>query len=339
MSVFSIDRGSAEHLTKFGNAGDIAAALTIARFTDRTGIWSTAGAAAVSRCLGVGRPRAEALLDSLVSKHFIDPASHSAKRPGPKDGPSAARWKLRATSTKRVWLGAGIVDGVGKWRKPLATLAKMGTTEARALLYMTMHDDMGTWGGVAPYPTAFVDYDPASDFEADPCNGMALAAADKASLTTYNAMIKATGTDKDATFSAIANLEKAGFIYQVVTVVSDCDHSEGGAFYHLHTHAKHGHPLKGEESLAGRIANLQPGAFCDADGRFYKRFGYVLPSGINGRVAGIFRLRFREVNPKSTEARGAWAEVLERQRIAGEWIDQFAGKTVTDGKSLQESEL
>ena len=148
------------------SADEICAYLTLARFTDATGVFSTAGVKAIRRALGTGPNHAEASLKklqairphvgtrrrrdweqaSLVQDPEIWSRQYGTAVPVVPSQLHRVRWILsdfsrEISTTPCTWIGNGLVDGFGKFRTPLATLRGIGVDAVRMLLAMYARQD------------------------------------------------------------------------------------------------------------------------------------------------------------------------------------------------------
>lgn len=339
-STFFLSEEMINRLLKY-NALEIGAALVLARFSDRTGEFTTAGAGAVARYLGVGRPKAQKALQGLLDKpHLIKPITwvHYSKRPdGPTSGPSgwSYAFEIFKDPGENIWFSGDLITGHGKFKRPLARLMKLGTDAVRILLYMFKVHDLSTWGGLPPDLTFYHSY--TSPEYRSHINGIDIYSATReiSQTATGNLLDATISPEKGETnddryhkrlFPMLYALEQTGFIYEVTTAISGHEENdETVALYHLHHYNYHGNTLEGEENLSGETSNLAKRVgipMTDQDGNFYGRFAFVVPHGVKGKLIGIFRLRYRAVQPRSTENREQWFNINERQLILRQWLDQ-----------------
>ena len=164
----------------------IAAYLTLACHTEKTGRFSTAGLKAIRDNLSINRKRAEEAIQHLsgINAVFTAPSVHDdLPAKGGKqtkkeesaplvyirdtwlrlkggelpDGPHPRAKVLHVLPTfgvplkDRVWIGSGLVRGDGMIDKPLKLLKDCGDVAARLLLAMYAGQDLDRWGGVPPF--------------------------------------------------------------------------------------------------------------------------------------------------------------------------------------------
>jgi hypothetical protein len=131
-------------------------------------------------------------------------------------------------------------------------------------------------------------------------------------------------------FTALESLDKAGLIYQVVSVMDrEAGNNEAQVIYELDAKSKHGYKPAGEEGLGGetaRLSNIYGNPVTDSTGRFYGRYAAIVPAG-EPHIVGIYRLRFRVSNSKNHGVATAWARIYQGQREAKEWLTNLANKT------------
>lgn len=186
---FCIPRAAIEALLDAkADAYTICAYLTLANYTDASGMYSTASLKAVNTSTGGNKmkggpiPRA---IQRLKEIHAFKTESVSNGKPGKShdlikqsidlgpilydrdtwvqhtgeilpDGPTERGKILHILPTfdeplsDRVWFGSALVEGHGKHKQPLKDLKNAGDVAARLLLSMYAANDMETWGGVRP---------------------------------------------------------------------------------------------------------------------------------------------------------------------------------------------
>lgn len=385
---FCIPRAAIEALVRAqASAQEIVAYLTLAKFTDATGVYTTSSVKAVKDRAGMGGPPAKAALERLAkiravkitsvhngrsgkSGGWIDQAEDRgpilysreawlAAHPGEQlpDGPfekAMVRYVLPdfgEPAEDRVWIGAGLVEGVGKFTRPLFHLKNAGPVAARLLLELYSLNDMETWGGVNPLLGPWRRYEPAEDEK----HGIGLpggARLIRARPVSLTAKIDAnvSGNDKDAYWQALRALESIGLIYEMVTVLNrnpkPAKLSTGEAFgdidqdaeplYELDCRSHHGFKPAGEEGLAGMTARTA-GDFkrpvtareyasdgtLVGSGTFDGTYAAIVPAGSGAMVAGIYRLRFRPTNPKNAGVTDAWSRIRSGNRTMAEFITEF----------------
>lgn len=197
-SSFCVPRAAIEALLNAqATAYEVCAYLTLARYTDRTGVYSTAGMKAINTATGAnktkGGPVARAI-ERLKTIHHKTVEKVSNGRSGKSHGfieqivdhgpilfdeqgwidktgeiippgpiPRAdVRFVLPdfdEPTENRVWFGGNLVTGVGEFAKPLKTIKDGGDVVARLLLAMYAATDMEAWGGVDPHKGPWTRYE------------------------------------------------------------------------------------------------------------------------------------------------------------------------------------
>lgn len=183
---FCIPRAAIEALLDAkADAYTICAYLTLANYTEASGMYSTASLKAVNTSTGGNKmkggpiPRAIQHLKGIHAFKIENVPSGKSGKPqqqridlGPilydrdtwvqhtgeilPDGPTERGKILHILPTfdeplsDRVWFGSALVEGHGKHKQPLKDLKNAGTVAARLLLSMYAATDMETWGGVRP---------------------------------------------------------------------------------------------------------------------------------------------------------------------------------------------
>lgn len=191
---FSIPKKAIETLlANQATAYEICAYLTLARFTDGSGRYSTASISAVNRYTGANKTkggpvdraierlkgmRAEKI--ELVSNGRKGKSQVMIKKAidlGPividrttwcsgtgeilPDGPTERGNVLHVLpdfdepQDERIWFGNNLVTGVGGFNQPLKELKNAGDVAARLLLALYEVNDMEAWGGVRPVGDVF----------------------------------------------------------------------------------------------------------------------------------------------------------------------------------------
>lgn len=279
-------------LSDQADAATIGAYLTLACFTDESGMYTTASAHAIRKYLGVNLDRAKRMLAQLQAPRWNFPKGQKAsyksliqtreewKRTHPKaelvDGPVARSKVLYVLptfdeeATDRLWFSSHIVMGFDSFKLPLKRLKDAGDIAARVLLDLYMHTDMETYGGVNPHAGPYVTYSVGKDKAMD---GWRIIHGEKSSPVGKTQNFQATlGADSakpnDPYFAALKTLEREGFFYEAVIVMNrnaDRQKLSGGLeydlipedadpLYQLRTNNKHGFALAGEVGLANVTA-------------------------------------------------------------------------------------
>jgi len=186
---FCIPRVALNALLDSGaTAYEVCAYLTLARFTDESGRYSTASISAVNRYTGANKTKGgpvDRALERLKTIRAKSVQKVSNGRSGKShawveqvtdlgpilfdrdgwfqatgellpDGPHERAEVLHILPDfeeppeDRVWFGNNLVSGVGGFTQPLKALKNAGNVAARLLLALYEVNDMETWGGVRP---------------------------------------------------------------------------------------------------------------------------------------------------------------------------------------------
>ena len=350
------------------SAAHLAAYVVLARFTDGSGVFTTAGATAIQKNTGLSWKRANAVLaDLLKVRRYVDVfRGKSKKNEGrfvwpideycalikaepPSGHTTYALSNLSIGDGEDAWFSNELVDGYGAFQTPLKTLIKYGDTAFRLLLLMYKYNDMEQFGGVNPYHVYQCFYIQ----KIDTGSGFDFYHANFKNATTRIAQeclrLSAWPNDEDEKEKAIApfwqaleGLQSCGLIYPVITVFNGdpTENSNSSLLYILHTKTHSGYIPKGEEGLSSdtaRIANdIYSRPVCDSQGRFYGRYAVIVPAGMPAHVTGIFRLRFRVSNPANAGVKDAWRMIAEANNEAKAWMNKAEGKKTekADAKEL-----
>lgn len=275
-------------------AVDIVTYLVLARYTDETGRFSSAGIQAIVKATGITRKMAEQALDRLQA--FTPPATPpipKAKKSTPParglvsippdwntrtgekipERPtmrSQIRWVLDdfdCDDEERVWFSNELIDGYGRFQNPLKRLKQCGDIAARLLLLMYRENDMEACGGVPPFPNTYKKYN--TEIRTT-CRGYGLWIGKFVNSTAYDSIILPSlsaekypaDEERKAEFikpfwNALESLESTGLIYEIVTVMdSHPGNKYAQPMYVLHTRSANGYTPKGEEGLGGHVARI-----------------------------------------------------------------------------------
>ena len=257
---FCIPKAAINALLDAGaSALDVCTYLTLARATDATGMFSTAGPTAVRRAINANMDRVRKSLIRLQSIRAV----RTVSVPKGRSGKSAATVKetidlgpilmsredfLKANPeavlpdgphdrakvlfvlpffgediAERVWIGSGLVGGVREFAQPLKALYHAGDAAARLLLTLYEANDMEVWGGVRPvgHGRGPWCYFASKDKDA-PINlsGGARLLRAEIGQSAANIDARVSGGDADEYWQALSALESTGLIYQMVMVLN-----------------------------------------------------------------------------------------------------------------------
>lgn len=351
---FWISRQSIEILLGAkATALEIAAYLVMAKHTDEGGMFSTSGIKAIHKATGVSHPVIQKAVDSLsqmaLSGKVKEPAliykadewqklTKTALPPAPFERAEVRSVvnDYKAKPEDKVWISNELVTGYGKFTQPLKKLKMCGDVAARLLLINYRESNLEQYGGVNPRAFHF-SYEMSKVKELD---GYDIWHGVAKSQSTYNEpcfqslCIKDFSKDKDEKnkqseqfFGALNSLDKAGFIYQMVSVMDrEASNAEAQVIYELDAKSKHGYKPAGEEGLGGetaRLSNSYGNPVTDGMGRFYGKYAAIVPAG-EPHIVGIYRLRFRVSNSKNHGVATAWARIYQGQRQAKEWLNDLS---------------
>lgn len=257
---FCIPRAAIEALLDAkADAYTVCAYLTLACYTDESGMYSSASAKAVGIRAGAGRmtggpvPRA---IQRLKEIHAFKVERVSNGKAGKKhdwiehktdlgpilfdsdtwtqqtgeilpERPERAGKILHVLPTfnepavSRVWFGRGLVEGHESHSRPLKQLKDAGPEAARLLLAMYAANDMETWGGVQPIGEG---RGPWKHYEpvAEPHSlpGGAILMRAKDSGSLASVDPRISGGNNSAYWQALEALESIGLFYEVVLVLN-----------------------------------------------------------------------------------------------------------------------
>jgi hypothetical protein len=230
------------------DAVTIGAYLTLARFTDRSNVYSTAGTYAVRDYVGLnnavrrgGQPtKAQKAIEALKAiqvgkgKKAVplvigrdEWQRDYPDRPLP-DGPSEKAQVRHVLPdfyeplTDRVWFSNELVTGHKTFKTPLKKLRQASDDAARLFLAMQQAVDMVNWGGVPPDVGPWQHYKPTLDFPQG--NSRLIHAKDAGRVCSYDFAVSVAGADDPSPFKriwpALEALEGCGLFYQTVLVLN-----------------------------------------------------------------------------------------------------------------------
>lgn len=365
---FRIPRRSLDTLVEHqADAWQIGTFLTIARYTDPSGKFSTAGFQAVyngtgaspgtEKKPGAARELAESVLK--IGRQYGEPVNPKKKtrklngllyRPDEwtnKTGEEIPeidhdmhkiRWVLNDFQTDDwVWFPNSLVDGYGRFKRPLKRLKRCGDIATRLLLLFYASDNMEEFGGIPPCGTVFKKY---SLTHVDSRHGYTLWSAEREDNTAYTDFILSSiGLDrlsddetlcereKQSFWDSFESLVNQGFLYECVTVMDGEELTKNSRpIYDLTARPKHGKVLKGEEGMLPRITEIfkrlgLPAV--DNQSRYNGIYPVISMVGIRPLVIGIYRLRFRITNPKNYPVSAAWLRIQEDRLEFTDSLDQL----------------
>jgi hypothetical protein len=339
----------------------IGAYLTLACFTDASGMYSTASIAALHRYMSVNKTRtgrAQRALDALMAiqvkqgsrkRATVTPLIYSrelwTRETGevPPDGPvqrSAVTYVLPnfgEEQADRVWFNKNLVMGFGAFKQPLKKLKDAGDIAARVLLAMYRDADMTAYGGVPPSAGLWRRYETAL---AKDYGHVRIIHGQNAGQVSFGNLSKYKGEKDIAEFwQAVAALESHGLVYEVVVVMNrdpvPRELSSGEKYghvpddaeplYELDVRSQHGYKPTGEEGLAGVTARTvgELGHPVASGGEFYGKYAAIVNRGQGAMIVGIYRPRFRVSNPKNAGVKDTWARIRASQREALDLINKL----------------
>ncbi len=359
-------------------AYEICTYLVLARFTDQSGRFSTANISAINRYTGANKTKggpvdaaikrlktirakgmqvvsngrsgkSHAMVDQVTDRGPILYGREAwLKETGEiPDGPVERSKVLNVLpdfdgQDEGVWFGNALVDGYGKFERPLKALKNAGDVAARLLLSMYSANDMETWGGVRPVGSnrgPWKRYEPVAN-DVNIHGGARLIRAK--GVEKAGSMVKriiGTG-DQQAYWDALAALESAGLVYEVVLVLNrnavKAKFIDGEEFldipedaeplYELDCRSHHGYKPKGEQGIGGVTANTAGAlnhSVTEEGGYLNGTYAAFVPKGFPAMIAGIYRLRFRVSNPKNAGVKGTWAGIHQRNKEALEFVNRI----------------
>lgn len=240
-------------------AYEVCTYLTLARFTDESGRYSTASISAVNRYTGANKTKGGPV-DRALERLKTIRAKSVKKVSNGRSGKSHA-WVDQVTDLgpilfdreswfqatgellpdgahqraevlhvlpdfeeppeDRVWFGNNLVSGVGGFTQPLKALKNAGDVAARLLLALYEVNDMETWGGVRPVGTGHGPWVHYEPVDVDVRWTGIGARLHRAKDAGKVAIIERRITeDKDQYWRALEALQSSGLVYEVVMVLN-----------------------------------------------------------------------------------------------------------------------
>ena len=355
-------------------AHEICAYLTLAQFTDATGVFSSASIKACNTSTGSNKAKIERAIERLKTIHAYEIKKVSNGRSGKAHAwieerkdlgaivYSAESWSAETGEVlpdapfkraearhvlpdfgeplaKRVWIGSGLVLGVGDFDKPLKQVKDAGDAAARILLWMYLANDMEGWGGVRPVSQqgepvgTWRYYMPVAD-DAHLRGGARLIRSKRQGNVLHGHISRfAADNDSNVFANAIDALDASGLISEVVMVLNRngkaSTFGNGGEYLDIPPDAepyceldvrhKHGYKAVGEKGIGGATAKTAADfgkPVATEGGTFDGTYAAIVQTGKPAMIAGIYRLRFRVANAKNVGVKDAWERIEEGNREA-----------------------
>lgn len=339
-------------LTAEATTQQIVTYFVLARFTDPSGTYSSAGRQALKDYLGIGDKQADLAIAELLT---LTAGGSGGYMPGRQLVYTAEDWIQKSGEAKRqaksasaqtryyldqllnkngdeefVWFSNELVDGYGQFGRPLKRLKRLGDTAVRLLLCLYKENDMEQFGGVPPfyfsrrYDVAAIEKidsfhlwhcTPTGDFAVSPMLGNSTLR-----VKAFNPNDHENPQYLDV-ISALQGLEAAGFVYEMVTIFDGSLGANANVVYELDMRGRHGYKPKGEEGLGGltaRIAGYAGHSVANVRAEFSGKYAAIVEINVRPTVAGIFRLRFRVSNPKNYTISASFARIHRDQE---EWSE------------------
>jgi hypothetical protein len=234
---------------------EICAYLTLAMFTDETGMFSTASTSAINRYTGANKAKIEKAISRLQSICLKETVKVSNGLTGKQartteqsnnlgnilisrtqwesenegypipDAPldrGTVRYVLPTFDEdleKRIWFGGNLVTGVGEFNKPLKALKDAGDVAARLLLNLYAVNDMDAWGGVCPVgntPGPYERYEPISEDKTLSGNSRLIRAKHAGGVI----LLQNIADDVSSYSQALIALQSCGLVYKMIMVLN-----------------------------------------------------------------------------------------------------------------------
>jgi hypothetical protein len=315
------------------DAVTIGAYLTLACFTDATGVYSTAALRAVRDYLSLHQARGKRALEALQAitvgkgKTAIALAySRDAwlKKSGGEalpDGP-APRAQVNFVLpdfaepiADRVWFSSALVQGFGTFTKPLKRLKDAGDVAARLFLLMQQCVDMVGFGGVPPNAGPWQRYESAEGHDLTISNSRLLIAKRSGEVASQTVAQSTTGGTSEEHWrmfwDALSAIVGSGLFYEVVLVLNrnpvprkfstgvtyGAVPDDADPVYELDVRSLHGFKPEGEMGLAGLTARTAGElGHSVVQGAIHDSYGNLLE--VDGYYPGQFDGRYAAIVPR-----------------------------------------
>lgn len=352
-------------------AFQVCAYLILARFTEATGVYTSASVKSVHTYTGGNKDTIEKAIEALrtIRAKKIERVSNGksgksaalieqATDLGPilytaqdwhektgevlPNGPTergAIRYVLPDFGeplVDRVWFGSGLVDGFGAFAKPMKRVKDGGDVVARLLLSMYAATDMETWGGVNPHKGPWVRY---AEMSSQHLSGGGL--LNRVELAGRVASIPEA--DANAYWRALELLESSGLFYETVLVLNrngkPATFSSGADYLDIPEDAEPLYEL-GARCLHGHAPEGEHGLgglTANTAGRVgypvgNGQYAAIVRRGQGSMVVGVFRPRFRVANPKNDGVIRAWSRIRDNNAENAEFIQAIRAAYGIDRK-------
>jgi len=307
----------------------IGAYLTLARFTESSGMYSSASISALNDYMSLNKGKAKKAIATLAAITFKHGAGKQARNTALvyerhswltanggvalPDGPHE-RAMIRHVLPDfgelledRVWFSNNLVSGYGRFTLPLKRLKNAGEFAGQLLLAMYRDVDMTTYGGVSPHIGPWVRYENAGQVIKGPAR--IIHAKRKGHIGTIPESI-----GKEGYFAALEGLEGSGFFYEVVTVLNrnptQSTFKSGEKYgdipadaeplYELDARSYHGFKPTGEMGLGGLTAKTSGElGYSVAAGEVRDDYGRPVETGFK---AGQFMGKYAAIVPRGMGA-------------------------------------
>lgn len=343
-------------------AAEIVCCLSLAAFTDATGVFSTASTNSVFQRTRFGWNKTKKAFNRLCERQALGrPLLVTRERYiaetglTPVDGPVSRAKVTFAFETygqpveERVWFGKGLVEGFEDFEKPLMAITDAGDVAARLLLLLYRMHDLEEWIAVPPSSGLHFQFVP-TVMPAPLGRGYHLIRYKKGGCYSRQTLIdRVTDPLRQASVrradfqTALNALLELGLVYEAIFVINRAPPKAKGLtpetdvyhvpmdaqpMYVLATQNRFGYKVLGEEGISGRTARLA-GALClpvsGMAGALNGTFAAISPPGLALGITGAYRLRFRVANGKNAFVKDAWSRLHNAEREALAHLEAVRG--------------
>ncbi len=239
---FFIPRKAVDALLQTGDQARwlIPSYLKLAAHTDAEGLYTTAGRTSIRKTLRRNKDDSIKFTEKLAEMELIHTTEQWQKKTGevfPDDVPEKQKVRFvlnnfNEDKSDMVWFNRTLIDGIGEFENPLRRLADCGGVGARMFLYFYSEYDVQSFHAFNPNRTIWRLYSPAGGAwatnyrikEWQPRSQVLIGDVLRRVFPGLNDWDGINNSelwqDENSQWEAINNLEAAGFIYEMASIVS-----------------------------------------------------------------------------------------------------------------------
>ena len=352
---FFIPRKAVDALLQTGDQARwlIPSYLKLAAHTDAEGLYTTAGRTSIRKTLKRNKDDSIKFTKKLVKMKLIHTTDQWQKKTGevfPDDVPEKQRVRFvlndfNEDKSDMVWFNRTLIDGIGEFENPLRRLADCGGVGARMFLYFYSEYDVQLFHAFNPNRTIFKMYSPDGDAwstnyrikEWQPRPEALTGCVRRRVFPGINDWDEIDNSelwqDENSHWEAINNLEAAGFIYEMASIVSaPIKKKTGGdgwsdAGYVDMENMSVVYELANRDRFAvdtGELHELIKETVSMMDVEINHQNVYsILPTGSTHSVIGLYKPRFAPDNTRNAFVLESMDNRREDKAQALRWVKHF----------------